>query len=462
MKLGLILVACILYGAECRPFSEGGRKGGFNKLLLISFDGFRWDYDQDVETPNFDQLVKEGVKAEYITPPMITMTSPSHFTTITGRWIEDHGVVHNMLFNSTTLLKITHKETMKRSEWWDNGALPLWITAQNQGLKTASFYYPGGGVNYSGQAVDRALVESYGMPDDNETEWQENIDTVMRWYTQEDFDFVTLYFGEPDSVGHSKGPDTQERKDIIKMIDRTLGYLKGAIAKHGLTDNLNVIITSDHGMTTIKKEKHDPTVKEIILNKYINFLQLVHFELVDYGGFGMLRPRNGKKQEIYDKLKNAHPNLTVYMKEDVPENFHFAKNSRIQDIILVGDLGYNLNSRAIIYVNKGDHGFHNQEMDMKMIFRAFGPDFKKNYLASPFDSVNIYALMCKLMGVNPAPNNGSLTYTEDMLVDDFDNLHPTSPTPTETGTTTPAGHGERNQMSLALLSVLIFTISCLL
>lgn len=85
MKLGLLLVACTLFGADCRPLSEGGRKGGFNKLLLISFDGFRWDYDQDVDTPNFDELVKEGVKAEYINPPMITMTSPSHFTTITGK-----------------------------------------------------------------------------------------------------------------------------------------------------------------------------------------------------------------------------------------------------------------------------------------------------------------------------------------------------------------------------------------
>ena len=81
--------------------------------------------------------------------------------------------------------------------------------------------------------------------------------------------------------------------------------------------------------------------------------------------------------------------------------------------------------RIPLHVNKGDHGFHNQEMDMKMIFRAFGPDFKKNYLAEPFDSVHTYALMCKLMGVAPAPNNGSLVHTEGMLVDDFNVIHPT-------------------------------------
>lgn len=201
-------------------------------------------------------------------------------------------------------------------------------------------------MNYSGQAVDRALLEAKGTPDDNETEWRQNIDTVMRWYTEEDFDFVTLYYGEPDNVGHAKGPETEERRNIIKMIDRTLGYLRQAIAEHGLTDRLNVIITSDHGMTTMNT-KHNSNVTEIVLNKFINFLYDVHFEMVDYGGFGMLNPRKGKKLEVYNKLKNAHPNLSVYLKEELPENFHLANNSRMLDIILVGDLGYNLNSVSI-------------------------------------------------------------------------------------------------------------------
>ncbi|KAI5615109.1 ectonucleotide pyrophosphatase/phosphodiesterase family member 7-like precursor [Silurus asotus] len=436
MHLKLLLLFAVSLCLDAAPLSSTRTKK-HNKLLLISFDGFRWDYDQDVHTPNMDQLVLEGVKAKYITPPMITMTSPSHFTTITGRWIEDHGVVHNMMFNSTSLLKLTHKNTLKRSEWWDNGALPLWITAQNQGLRTASYFYPGGGANYSGQVVNMSLVEAEGHPDDNETEWRQKIDTVMRWYTEEDFDFVTLYYGEPDNIGHKVGPETEERRKIIAQIDRLLGYLRESIQRNNLTDHLNVIITSDHGMTTIKKK---PEVKEIKLSEYMNFLTLTHFDILDYGGFGMIRPRKGKVQEVYDKLKNAHPNLTVYKKEEIPEHFHIAKNSRIQDIVLIGDLGFNLNSRIIFYVNKGDHGFSNEEMDMKAIFRAFGPDFRKNFLAEPFDSVSIYPLMCKLLGVAPAPNNGSLSDTQAMLVDDSD----------------PGGHAGRIQTSVGLLIVMMF------
>ncbi|XP_059195043.1 ectonucleotide pyrophosphatase/phosphodiesterase family member 7 [Centropristis striata] len=416
-RLQLFLLVSALICADGKPASDeaaaaAGKALGRNKLLLISFDGFRWDYDQDVDTPHLDQLLEDGVKAKYITPPMLTMTSPSHFTTITGRWVEDHEVVHNMMFDAETNLKVPHKQTLKRSEWWDNGVLPLWITAQNQGLKTGSFYFPGGGANYSGQAVNRALVEEFGHQDDNETEWQQNIDQVMSWFTEEDFDLVTLYYGEPDNVGHAKGPETEDRKKIVRQIDRTIGYLREAIARNNLNDSLNVIISSDHGMTTVKKR---PQVEEIILNKYLNLIQLNSFEILDYGGFGILTPRAGKEQEVFDALSKA-PNLTVYKKSEFPESFHLAKSKRLPPIVVVADLGFNLNSRFIVYVNKGDHGYHNGEMDMKTIFRAFGPDFKRNFLSEPFDSIHIYPLMCELLHIKPAPHNGSLAVTEKMLL----------------------------------------------
>uniref|UniRef100_A0A8C8S8S4 Uncharacterized protein n=1 Tax=Pelusios castaneus TaxID=367368 RepID=A0A8C8S8S4_9SAUR len=240
---------------------------------------------------------------------------------------------------------------------------------------------------------------------------------------KENFDFVTLYYGEPDQVGHKKGPETEDRKIIIQQIDRTIGYLVESIEKHSLKDKLNVIITSDHGMTTVKKK---PEVQEILLSNYIKFSNLTKFDILDYGGFGMISPKVGKEEEIYQLLKNAHPHLKVYKKEEFPEHFHYAKHDRVLPILVYGDPGYsdirNINPFRrfkifILYVNKGDHGFDNENMDMKTIFRAFGPDFKENYLAEPFDSIHIYPLMCELLGVNPEPNNGSLAFTQRMLID---------------------------------------------
>ncbi|XP_061257029.1 ectonucleotide pyrophosphatase/phosphodiesterase family member 7-like [Bos javanicus] len=412
--LALLLLPVLLGWAGGHPVP--GTKS-FRKLLLISFDGFRWDYDQDVDTPNMDRLAQEGVKAKYLTPPFVTMTSPSHFTTISGRWIEDHGVIHNMMFNTETQWKYSFKTTQNKTEWWDNGVLPLWITAQRQGRKTASFHYPGGGAKYQGEAVQRSLVESHTHPNGNETEWRQNIDIVMNWFTKEDFDFVTLYYGEPDSVGHLYGPDTENRRAMIQQIDRTIGYLLEAIGRHSLTEHLNVIITSDHGMTTMKKK---PNITEILLRNYISFKDLVQFDIVDYGGFGMLLPTPGQEEAVYQALKNAHPHLNVYKKEEFPERFHFAKHERVLPIVMYADPGYSISGRIILYFNKGDHGFDNVYMDMKTIFRAFGPDFKKNHLAEPFDSIHIYPLMCKLLGVTPEPHNGSLAVTQEMLVDTYD------------------------------------------
>ncbi|KAM4736062.1 ectonucleotide pyrophosphatase/phosphodiesterase family member 7 [Anableps anableps] len=410
MRLEIFLVLMVAICTAGMPVGSREEKKK-TKLLLVSFDGFRWDYDQDVDTPHLDQMALDGVKAKYITPPMMTMTAPSHFTTITGRWIEDHEVVHNLMFNATTNLKVPYKQTLTRSEWWDNGVLPLWITAQNQGLKTASFFFPGGGATYGGQKVNRVRLTEPGHPDANETEWHQNIDTVMSWFSEEDFDLVTLYYGEPDNVGHAKGPDHPDRKLIIQQIDHTIGYLRDAIEHHNLTDTLDVIITSDHGMTTVKKR---PLVDEIVLNKYLNLLEFASFEILDYGGFGILTPRPGKDQEVFDALSKA-PNLTVYKKHEIPESFHLGRSKRLPPIVVVADLGFNLNSRLILYVNKGDHGFHNGEMDMKTIFRAFGPSFRQNFVSEPFDSIHIYPLLCRLLQIQPAPHNGSLRVTEAML-----------------------------------------------
>lgn len=234
----------------------------------------------------------------------------------------------------------------------------------------------------------------------------------MNWFSDEDFDFVALYFGEPDNVGHQKGPETPERKKIIQAIDRTIGYLRYGIEKRELSQQLNVIITSDHGMTTVKKR---PLVDEIILNKYLNLLRLASFEILDYGGFGILTPRPGKDQEVYDALCKV-PNVTVYRKDQIPTSFHLGKSHRLPPIVIIADLGFNLNSRFIVYVNKGDHGYHSGEMDMKTIFRAFGPDFRQNHVSDPFDSVHIYPLMCELLRIQPAPHNGSLSVTQDLLI----------------------------------------------
>ncbi|XP_031427606.1 ectonucleotide pyrophosphatase/phosphodiesterase family member 7 [Clupea harengus] len=407
---------CLLLGSSgmSHPLSSRGGNSGRNKLLLISFDGFRWDYDRDVDTPNLDAMARDGVKATYVTPAFLTITNPTHFTIITGRYIENHGVIHNMWFNTTTLEKKSYWQTQFVNEWWDNGSLPIWITAQRQGLKAGSLHFPGTASLYQGEKVGVGEVEPAVYDYSNETVWRGNVDKVMgSWFRDQDLDFVAMYFGEPDGAGHKFGPDSPQRKEMVKQVDRTVGYLRASAERHGIGERLNIIITADHGMSTVYRKN----VNEIVLRKIPNFsFSDLAFHIVDYGPTGMLLPKEGRLDKVYNALKGAHPHLNVYKKEEMPSRLHFSKSERILPIVLWADPGYLINGYFPVQWNKGEHGFDNRGLDMKPFFRAVGPSFQKNLEVSPFETVNIYPLMCHLLGITPEPNDGQLNYTRQMLV----------------------------------------------
>ncbi|NXN97371.1 ENPP7 phosphodiesterase, partial [Rhinopomastus cyanomelas] len=415
-SLGFLLAALSLAG--CTPVRQLPNR---SKVLLVSFDGFRWNYDQDMDTPNMDAMAVEGVKAQYMTPAFITITSPCHFTLLTGRYLENHGVIHNMWFDTRTGVKLPYYFTQNISSWWDNGSLPIWITAQRQasqfthclhqqGLRTGSIYFPGGRATYQGEKVNMKLVEPLLFNYSNETNWRENIDLAMQWFTVNNLDFIALYFGEPDSVGHKFGPESTQRKNMIKQVDRTIGYLRQRIRESGLESQLNLIITSDHGMETVIK------TNEVHLGAVENFtFKDIAFELLDYGPNGLLLPKEGRLEHVYSVLKNAHPKLHVYKKEEFPERFHYANHSRITPLVLYSDPGYVIHGRYKLQFNKGEHGFDNDAMNMKTIFRAVGPAFKQGLVVKPFESVNVYPLLCHLLGITPEPHDGSLEVMEPML-----------------------------------------------
>ncbi|XP_057681518.1 ectonucleotide pyrophosphatase/phosphodiesterase family member 7-like [Corythoichthys intestinalis] len=420
VRLSVCLVFhCILY-PPCIPAPTWDSASALNgsprnKLLLISFDGFRWDYDRDIETPNLDKMAKDGVKALYVTPPFLTITSPAHFSLLTGTYVENHGVIHNIWFNTTTQEKKQYHAAQFVDSYWDNGSLPIWITAQRQGLKAGSLHFPGTAATYKGETVQVRQVEPPIYNHGNETEWRLNIDKVIgKWFHQQDLDFVSLYFGEPDLVGHKFGPDSPELRQMVQQVDRTVGYIRDKIHEHDLTERLNVIITSDHGMARILPDKQ---IQRIVLSKIPGFsFNDIQFQLLDYGPAGMLLPKEGQLEKVYKALKGGHPHLHVYKKEEVPARLRYSSHSRLLPLILMSDPGYVISGFLPLQFNKGDHGFDNEAMDMKAFFRAVGPDFQKNLIVDPFDLVNVYPLMCHLLRIKPERNDGHLDKTKHMLI----------------------------------------------
>lgn len=177
---------------------------------------------------------------------------------------------------------------------------------------------------------------------DNETEWRLNINKVIgEWFHKQDLNFVSLYFGEPDLAGHEFGPDSPECRDMVRQVDRTVGYIRDTVKAHGLTEKLNIIITADHGMAKIF---HGPEVEKIVLSKIPGFsFRDIQFQLLDYGPVGMLLPKEGKLEKVYQALKGGHPHLHVYKKEEVPERLHYSDHPRLLPLILMADPGYIVN-----------------------------------------------------------------------------------------------------------------------
>ena len=71
---------------------------GKHYTVIVSLDGFRWDYPKMYDTPFFDQMAHEGVKATMV-PSFPSKTFPNHYTMATGLVPDHHGIVANTFWD---------------------------------------------------------------------------------------------------------------------------------------------------------------------------------------------------------------------------------------------------------------------------------------------------------------------------------------------------------------------------
>eukprot|EP00493_Phyllostaurus_siculus_P026089 UN26434 len=187
-----------------------------DKLLLISYDGFRYDYLDNVTTPNFDYLAEQGVKAPYINGTFITKTFPSHFTIATGLYEEDHGIVSNEMWDPVFKENFTMKT--HDAKWW-NGGEPIWITTRLQGKRSATYFWPGSEAEIQGTRANNWKMYNKSVP------FKDRVDQTISWLRDDNVNMATLYFHEPDGTGHKYGPHATETRDMVVEMDTLLGYI---------------------------------------------------------------------------------------------------------------------------------------------------------------------------------------------------------------------------------------------
>ncbi|KAG5276811.1 hypothetical protein AALO_G00110000 [Alosa alosa] len=380
------------------PISRQEERG---KLLLVSFDGFRWDYIHRVPTPHFDAIMREGVQVDRVVNSYITKTLPNHYTLVTGLHAESHGIVANEMFDPHLNRSFSMDgQSAYESRWWEE-AVPLWVTNQRAGRRSGAAMWPGSDVEIRGAYPTHYLPYNASVP------FQSRVAQLLSWFAGPDpIDFGVLYWEEPDESGHNLGPESPLLDVVIADIDDKLGFLRDQLKWAGLYDDVNLIVTSDHGMTQLS------SVKIIELDSYVGRDK---YTWVDKSPVVGIIPKEGCFDEVYNSLLNANPNLYVYKREDIPDHYHYRHNDRIMPILLEAREGWTIVQNKTKKMMLGNHGYNNTLPSMHPVFVARGPAFRSNYVKDTMHSVDLYPLMCHILGVPPMPNNGSLANVQDLL-----------------------------------------------
>ncbi len=392
-RILLPVLALLLMLSGCSIFKSGDQE---QYVVLVSFDGFRWDYPDLYNTPNLDKLAARGVKADRMIPSFPTKTFPNHYTLATGLHPGNHGLVNNTFYapDLDLMYRMGDRSAVENGAFY--GGEPIWVTASKQGLVTGSFYWVGS------EAPVKGMQPTYWKRFDDSVPFATRIDSVVKWL---DYDearrprLVTLYYEEPDSKAHGAGPVSEETGKMVEHVDSLIGVLITKLDRLPIARKINLIILSDHGMGQLSPDMYVNLGSIIPQEKIVMSLggnPTYNMDLVD--------------EYIPTALAdlNAVEGVTAWHRDSVPERLHYRNHIRIPDIVVVADSGWSIGMRPDgSSYRGGTHGYDNFNSDMHAIFYAAGPAFKRGSRLEELHNVDIYNIVAALLSVKPEPNDGN-------------------------------------------------------
>ncbi len=377
-------------------------------LILISIDGVKPSYLELTDTPVLDSLIQRGVMAESMIPVYPTNTFPNHYSLVTGLYTENSGVISNTMYDAEMerWFRLSDRSAVGDGRWY--GGEPIWVNAEKNDIRTATMFWPGSEAEIQGVRPTRWFTY------DGSLDYYARADSIIHWLqdpTENRPDFMTLYFSKVDGMGHRYGPYADSTLAALTFVDDVLGHLVNRLEEEGFWPNVNMLITSDHGMIDLSDDRL------VFLDDIID---LDDVNVINWSPAVMMQPVEGKKMEVYEALKAREDELEyrVFLKEDIPERFRFKNHHRVPDILMMADLGWTITNHSFYErrgILGGTHGFDNEYPDMHTFFLAAGKDFKQGEVIPSFEVVHIYELMAYMLGVEPAPNDGDLSVLRGIL-----------------------------------------------
>jgi predicted AlkP superfamily pyrophosphatase or phosphodiesterase len=379
-----LLVRC--FGQPTHPLNAPSQQDK-PYVLLISLDGFRYDYAERDHAANLLELGKSGVTARALIPSFPTTTFPNHYTIVTGLYPAHHGIVDNSFWDPTRQAEFRSSESASTTEgsWW--GGTPLWVLAEQQGMRSASFFWPGS------DAEIQHTRPTYFYKYDGKIPNDRRVAQVVEWLKlpkPERPHFITLYFSDVDHQGHTFGPDAPQTREAVTQIDAVLGKLFGAL--RALNVPLDIFVVSDHGMATVTGD--------------IDMSKLANLDGVETAAnstdFKFYSSDPKRIDRLYSELHGKDPRIEVYRPNQIPARLHYSDNQRIGDLVAFAIQPVVLHLAAKPGQNepKGMHGYDAARMpEMRGIFYAAGPDLKTGLVVDEFQNIHIYPLIAHILGL---------------------------------------------------------------
>ncbi|MCY7354976.1 MAG: ectonucleotide pyrophosphatase/phosphodiesterase [Lysobacter sp.] len=392
--LPLLLVAFL---AACAPTTRPAVE--LESVLLVSLDGFRADYLDLGITPNLSRLANEGVRAEWMTPSYPSLTFPNHYTIVTGLRPDHHGIVHNTMRDATLgSFGLSDRDAVGNGQWW--GGEPIWVGAAKAGLPSATLFWPGS------EAAIQGVRPTRWQPFDDTVPLAARVDTVVGWLSEPPATrprIATLYFETIDHDSHDHGPDSAQTHAAVRTVDAAIGRLLGGLTARGVLDRTNLVIVSDHGMAAVTPG-NAVAVEDMV--------DPVDADVVTAGQSVGFQPRPGREVQAEAQLLGTHPHYECWRKSQLPARWHYGRHPRVPPIICQMQDGWDARTRDAIAkrsstTTRGSHGYDPASPSMRAVFVARGPAFRQGVRLPPFDNVDVYPLLTRLLGMAPARNDGN-------------------------------------------------------
>lgn len=374
-------------------------------VILISADGFRYDFARRYGAENILNFAEGGVEATSMQPSFPTLTFPNHYTIVTGLYPAHHGIVDNRFYDTRTkkYYAINKKHEVQNGSWY--GGTPLWVLAEKQKMVSASFFWVGS------ESDVQSTRPTYYFNYSEAFSFDRRLQILQEWLNlpeEKRPHFITFYFPEVDHAAHRFGVYSEQTRNAVHDIDTVIGKMND-IAK--ATDlPINFIFVSDHGFTNVDT---------------VNTLQVPQLDtgkFITSAGSTLIHIYAKNKDDVmplFQQLKQKEKNYTAYLEENVPLRWHYGrkddKYGRIGDIVMVAHMPYIFYSKG--YKNIGVHGFDNAKQEMQATFYAWGPAFKEGLKINNFTNIHIYPMIAHLLGLkyNEEDIDGRFEVLKDVL-----------------------------------------------